>query len=584
MKSLIGMYRRSYSRKYIFYAIIAIVTLVIDIAISLIIPYYSKQIIDVAIPNGDLNLVYSVGLFIVIIALGAVVVTILNNVAAQYLSTSITADLRRELFGKIQELSLANVDKITTGKLLTIVTNDTSQVQQVLVMSFRIMLRAPITFIGAIVMAYITSKDLFAVILIVVPILAIGFTVLFKKATPRFRIMQSKIDNLNTKLGETISGARELKSFVTEMDEQQKFELVNEDFNQAQISAHKLMAALSPMVTLISNMAIVVILYLAAIISQRPNMEMSGTVMIYIQYMQQIIMSLMMLSMVSIFVSRAGVSAERIDMVLGTEIDIVNAIDAQEVDLDGNIQFNNVNFAYADEFGNIDGVTLHDINIDIKAGEMIGIIGSTGSGKTSLVELIPRIYDVIDGEVLIDGVDVRKHSLETLRKQIGLVTQSAVIFEGSIASNILQGKADATLEEMQAAARAAAAEEFINGEPLGYDAPVQQNGTNLSGGQKQRLSITRALVRKPKILILDDSTSAVDAKTEALIKENLRNIKGTTVIIVAQKISSIMDCDKIVVLDTNGRVDAYGKHDDILNKSTVYQEIYQSQIGGVVYE
>jgi ATP-binding cassette subfamily B protein len=584
MKSLIGMYRRSYSRKYIFYAIIAIVTLAIDIAISLIIPYYSKQIIDVAIPNGDITLVYSVGLFIVAIALGAVVVTILNNVAAQYLATSITADLRKELFGKIQDLSLANVDKITTGKLLTIVTNDTSQVQMVLVMSFRIMLRAPITFIGAIAMAYITSQDLFVVILIVVPLLSIGFVILFKKATPRFRIMQSKIDNLNTKLGETISGARELKSFVTEMDEQQKFELVNEDFNKAQIYAHKLMAALMPMVTLISNMAIVVILYLAAMISQRPNMEMSGTVMIYIQYMQQIIMSLMMLSMVSIFVSRAGVSAERIDMVLETEIDIINAVDAHKVDLVGNIQFNNVNFAYSDEFGNIDGITLHDINIDIKAGEMIGIIGSTGSGKTSLVELIPRIYDVIKGEVLIDGVDVRKHNLETLRRQISLVTQSAVIFEGTIASNILQGRDDASYEEMQAAARAAAAEEFINNEALGYDAPVQQNGTNLSGGQKQRLSITRALVRKPKILILDDSTSAVDAKTEALIKENLRNIKGTTVIIVAQKISSIMDCDKIVVLDNNGRVDAYGNHDDIINKSTVYQEIYQSQLGGVVYE
>lgn len=584
MNSLIKMYRRSYSKKYIKHAIIAILTLIIDIVIALIIPYFTKQIVDVAIPSGDINEVLRIGIFVVGIAVGVSIATISNNIAAQYLSTGIVADIRSELFGKIQTLSQANVDKITTGRLMTIVTNDTAQVQLVLVMSFRIMLRAPLTLIGAIAMAYITSASMFTVILIIVPILGIGFLLLFKKATPRFRIMQSKIDNLNTKLGETISGARELKSFVTEMDEQQKFELVNQDFNKAQVSAHKIMALLTPMVTLISNLAIIAILYLGATISNNTGVKMSGTVMTYISYVQQIIISLMMVSMVSIFLSRAGVSAERISIVLDTNVDIKNAIDSERIDIIGDISFQNVNFAFKDENGESDGTTLNDINFDIKAGETIGVIGSTGSGKTSLIQLIPRIYDVTSGALYIDGIDVRKHDLEYLRKQISVVTQAAVIFEGTIASNIRQGKADATYEEMKEAAIAAAADEFISNEAEGYDSTVQQNGTNLSGGQRQRLSIARALVRKPKILILDDSTSAVDAKTEAVIKSNLRKISGTTIIIVSQKISSIIDCDKIIVIDNNGRIDAYGKHVDIINTSEVYKEIYLSQVGSVSYE
>lgn len=584
MNSLLSIYRRSYSKKYRKHAIISIITLFIDIAVSLIIPFLTKQIIDEALPSGDVSEVLRIGLFVIVIAVGVGIFTIANNIAAQYLSTGITADLRSELFGKIQTLSQSNVDKITTGKLMTIVTNDTSQIQMVLVMSFRIMLRAPITLIGAIAMAYITNASVFIVILICVPILGIGFAYLFKVATPRFRIMQSKIDNLNTKLSETISGAREIKSFVTEMDEQQKFELVNNDFNKAQISAHKVMSFMMPMVTLISNLTIVALLYLGAVVSNRDNVPMAGTIMTYIAYIQQIIMSLMMVSMVSIFVSRAGVSAERINLVLNTVVDIENYIDSQIIDIKGDIEFKNVDFAYLDDNGEHDGVTLNDINIDIKSGEMIGIIGSTGSGKSSLIKLIPRMYDVTDGAVLIDGVDVRNHDLSNLRKQIAVVTQAAVIFEGTIASNILQGKGDATIEELEQAAKDAAAYEFISNEPEGFNAPVQQNGTNLSGGQRQRLSISRALVRKPKILILDDSTSAVDAKTEAEIKKNLRTIKGTTVLIVAQKISSIMDCDKIIVIDTNGRIDGFGSHDEIIASSKIYQEIYQSQKGSVSYE
>ena len=584
MGSLLKIYRRSYTKKYRKHAIIAIITLIIDIVIALIIPYFSKQIIDRAIPDGNLSQVYKIGIFVIVIAVFALFVTFANNVAAQYISTGIAYDLRDELFAKIQSFSQANIDKITAGRLLTIVTNDTTQVQQVLVMSFRIMLRAPITLIGAIIMAYITSADLFTVVLVCVPILSIGVVLLFKKATPRFRAMQSRIDSLNTKLGETISGAREVKSFVTEIEEQNKFEVVNENFNQSQISAHKVMAFLNPMVMIISNVTIAAILYFAAIKSHASDGSMAGTVMIYISYVQQIIMSLMMVSAVSIFLSRAGVSAERINIVLETEVDIENSKHAKVFSFAGNIRYKDVNFAYLDENGEMDGVTLNNINIDIKAGEMIGVIGSTGSGKTSLVQLIPRLYDVTSGAVLIDGVDVRNIDLTCLRQQIAYVTQAAMIFEGSIASNIRQGKDKATLDEMKIAAKAAAAEEFINNESDKYESPVQQGGTNFSGGQKQRLSIARALVRNPKILILDDSTSAVDAKTESLIKNNLREIKATTIIIVAQKISSIMDCDKIIVIDNKGRVDAFGTHDEILNSSEVYREIYESQVGSVRYE
>jgi len=291
-----------------------------------------------------------------------------------------------------------------------------------------------------------------------------------------------------------------------------------------------------------------------------------------------------MVSTVSLFISRAGVSAERIQLVLDTEARIKNTIDAKQIDIAGNISFRDVDFAYVDDSGEAEGMTLSKINLEIEAGETIGVIGSTGSGKTSLVQLIPRMYDVTNGAVLIDGVDVREHDLNCLRKQIAVVTQKAIIFEGTIASNIRQGKINATEAEVETAASIAVASEFIENESEKYNAPVQQNGTNLSGGQRQRLSIARALVRKPKILILDDSSSAVDAKTEALIKNNLKQIKDTTIIIVAQKISSIIDCDKIIVIDSNGQIDAFGNHNDIIKTSIVYQEIYNSQAGSMNYE
>src|SRR5690554_2504223 len=583
MRSLLKFYKLAYQKKYIFFAFIAILFLLIETAVALFVPYIAKEIIDVALPSGNISEVYRLGGIVVGIALGSVIAMIINNVAAQYLSVYISSDLAIATFEKIQKLSLSNVDQITSGRLLTIVSNDTVQIQNMIRMSFRVFLRAPITLVGAIIMAYITNANMFVVVLILVPVLSFILYYAFKKVAPLFRSLQGKIDNLNSKLEETISGAREIKSFVTEIYEQQKYKLVNEDYNQAIIKSNRILGTLNPLVMIVSNAAIAVIIYISAVLINRGDTTMVGSVMTYIAYIQQIIGSLMIITNISVMISRAMVSAERVDTVLLMEIDIENNPNPKFVELTGKIEFDNVDFAYLDEEGKSDGITLSGLNFKINPGETIGIIGSTGSGKTSLVQLITRMYDTINGKVLIDDVDVRLHDLKNLRKQISFVTQEAIIFEGTITDNILQGKENASLEEMIEASKLAEAYEFIEESTNGFDTYIAQRGASLSGGQRQRLSLARALIRKPKILVLDDSTSAVDANTEAKIKENLKQVDCTT-LIVAQKISSIIECDKILVIGNNGKVDAFGKHEEILATSSVYQEIYQSQFGGALNE
>lgn len=584
MKALLQIYARAYRKKYLLSAILAILCISVDIIVALLIPYLSKSIIDEAIPNHDLSQVYQTGLLIISIALASVVSTVLNNIFAQYIASGITCDLRNELFSKIQKLSLANVDRITTGKLLTMVTNDTSQLQQIIVLSFRAILRAPITLIGAMVMAYVTNQNLFIIVLIAVIVLAISFTMIFKKASPLFKSLQLKIDNLNSKLSETIGGAREVKAFVTLLDEEEKFDVVNEDYQKATIRANRVIVLVNPTVSLVSNIAIALVLYFASLmLVKNPNAMMTGTVMTYISYIQQIIHSLMMISTISIFLSRAIVSSDRIKNLLNVKIDIVSQSDFTK-EIKGDIEYRNVSFAYHDEDGSDEGITLKNINLVIHQGEKIGIIGSTGSGKTSLVQLIPRLYDVTEGQLLIDGVDVREYELANLRQQIAFVTQEAVIFSGTFLSNIKQGKEDATIEEVKTAAKLACAYEFINQSEKKFDTEVNQGGVNLSGGQRQRLSLARALIRNPKIIILDDATSAVDAKTEKAIKDNLHRLYNVTLLMVAQKISSIIDCDKIIVINNHGEIDGFDTHNELLKVSKVYHEIYESQFGGGQHE
>lgn len=588
MKDLLNILGRAYKKKYLPFAIFAIIFMLSDVIIGLSIPRMTEGIFtrinkDVLV-NADLEYVIRSGILVILIALFAVITTIFNNIFAQYVATRVTRDIRSELFRKIQELSFSNVDSITSGRLMTTVSNDTNQIQAIIMMSFRAILRSPLTLVGAIIMAYVTNPDLFTIILVAAPALGLAFYFILKNATKTFVEVQQRLDDVNSKLHETVSGAREIKSFVTELDELEKFDQVNDNYMKANIKVHKLMSLLDPAIVLISNLAIAAVLlvssYLASIYTGEDKVQLVGNIAAYISYLQQIILSLMLLSMIAMFVSRGEVSARRINLVLRTVINITNPENAIKPEIIGEIEFKNVSFSYNNVNENDDKLTLNNLNFKIPKNSIVGIIGSTGSGKTSLVQLIPRLYDVTSGEVLIDGVNVKEIDLEYLRKNISYVTQEAIIFSGTIDSNIRQGKVDATKEEIEKAAKLAVADEFIEKFEAGYKSPVNQGGANLSGGQKQRLALARALVRKPKILILDDSVSAVDAKSEALIKDNLRTLKDMTVLIIAQKITSIKDADYIIVLNNTGGLDGFGTHEELLETSEVYKEIYNSQLGG----
>lgn len=588
MRDLLNILGRPYKKKYLPYAIGAIIFMLLDVGVALVIPRITENIFTTInkdiLTNADLEPVLKTGIFVILIALLAVLTTVFNNVFAQRLSTRITADIRKELFEKIQDLSFSNVDSITSAKLMTTVSNDTTQIQQILMMSFRAILRAPLTFVGALVMAYITNADLFLIILISAPLLGFAIYKILKNATSIFTNVQVKLDDLNSKLHETVSGAREIKSFVTELNEVDTFEKVNDDYMHANIKVHKLMSLLDPAIVLVSNLAIAAVLYVSAYLATKytgdAKLELVGNISAYIAYLQQIIVSLMMLSMITMFISRALVSAVRINLVLKTVIHITNKENPLTSDIEGEIEYKDVSFGYLDEDGASDSMTLKNISFKIPKNSTVGIIGSTGSGKTSLVQLLPRLYDTSSGEVLIDGVNVKDYNMSHLRNQISYVTQEAIIFSGTIKSNIMQGKKDASIDDVKEAAKLAVADEFIESFEDKYDAPINQAGTNLSGGQKQRLALARALVRKPKILILDDSTSAVDAKSEALIKEYLGTLDKQTTLIIAQKISSIINCDYIIVLNNSGELDGFGNHKELLVTSSVYKEIYNSQLGG----
>ncbi|MGB3997666.1 MAG: ABC transporter ATP-binding protein [Bacilli bacterium] len=586
MKDLIKIYLRVYQRKHIVFSFLAILFLIFDVLIVLGIPAITKNIFDeINSGVGDLSYVFRVGILATGIAVAAVAVMIVNNVFAQKVATRIAAELRRDLFAKIQELSFSNIDEISTGTLLTVVSNDTAQIQQIIMMSFRAILRSPLTLIGAILMAYLINQKLFIIILAIVPILAFFIIIILKKASEYFLSVQERLDDLNTKLNETVSGAREIKAFVTESHEVEMFDRVNDKYSATIVGAFKHIANIDPLIILISNIGIGAVLlfsgYLVSKLSGGARTEMVGTISAYISYLQQIIMSLMMLSMIAVQISRGAISAQRIQKVLKTDASVKNPEDPVILDgLKGRIEYRDVSFGYGGIDGQDFGLTLQNISFVIEPGSTVGVIGSTGSGKTTLVQLLPRLYDVTGGAIYIDGVDVRDYDLKFLREQISYVTQEAIIFSGTIAENIRQGKEDADIREMEKASRLAVADEFIDKMDEKFYSEVTQGGTNLSGGQRQRLSLARAMVREPKILILDDSTSAVDAKSEAKIKANIFDSKKQTTIIIAQKISSIRNCDKIIVLDNSGRLDGYGTHFELLEKSEVYKEIYNSQFGG----
>lgn len=493
-------------------------------------------------------------------------------------AVNFAGDVRRDVFAKVQKFSFANIDKFSAGSLVTRLTNDVTQVMNFVNMLLRLCLRAPGMLIGALIMLIIRAPHLALVLAVTIPVLLGIQVLLIRAAFPRFKNMQSKIDALNTDVQENLVNVRVVKSFVREDFEQQKFDAANGNLKRAGLSALKLMTMIMPMMMLIMNLTMVVVIWVGGREVVAGTM-LWGDLSAYITYITQILMSLMMVSMLFLISSRSLASANRISEVLDEKIDITdeNASRADKMVEQGDVEFRDVSFRY---YKNSEGLVLDHINLKIRHGQTVGVIGSTGCGKSTLVSMIPRLYDVDAGEVLVDGVNVRDYNLNRLRSGVGMVLQKNVLFSGTIDENLRWGDENADHETVVAAAKNAQADGFVSAMPKGYDTLLEQGGANVSGGQKQRLCIARALLKKPRILILDDSVSAVDTATEALIRRAFANeLKDSTKIIIAQRITSVMEADMIVVMD-DGRITGIGTHDQLMQNNEEYREIYESQMSG----
>ncbi|GIP40416.1 ABC transporter [Paenibacillus sp. J31TS4] len=557
-------------------AVAAPLLMLIEVFADLLQPRLMGSIIDEGVLTGDLGHVQRTGALMLGIALigllGGVGCTVFSSTASQ----NFGADIRKTLFRKVQTLSFGNLDRFQAGTLVTRLTNDVVQVQNFVQMTMRVLVRAPFLSLGSLIMAFTLDAKLSLLLLVSMPLLALCLTVIIRKGFPLFAKVQQKLDGVNTVLQENLAGIRVVKAFVRSGYERKRFGNISQGHRDIAIRATRTMALMTPVLMLIMNVTVVAVLWFGGNRVWTGSMPV-GDLVAFLNYVTQMLSSLMMVSMMLMFVSRAKASADRINEVLDASPEIESGRGAAGRDphtLTGDILFDNVSFAYGSG-----KPVLTDLRFRASAGQTVGIIGSTGSGKTSLVQLIPRLYDVTSGRVLVDGVDVREYELDRLRSRIGIVLQQAILFTGSIRDNIAFGRPDATQEEIEAAARAAQAHAFIQELPEGYDTQLGQRGINLSGGQKQRLSIARALLLDPAILILDDSTSAVDMGTEAKILEALRERRhGGTTLLIAQRISSVFEADWILVLE-DGRLVDQGTHRDLLASSAVYQDIYRSQLG-----
>ena len=490
-------------------------------------------------------------------------------------SVNFAGDLRRDVFAKVQKFSFANIEKFSTGSLVTRLTNDITNIQNVLSMGLRMLLRAPGMLIGGLIMAFLMNAKLALVFCVVIPVLIIALAFVMKTAFPRFDVMQTKIDGLNSRIQENITNQRVVKSFVRDDFEKETFDRANNELKDKTLRAMKVVILTMPIMTLAMNLTVMAVVWFGGQQILIGNMPV-GNLTAFTTYVTQILMSLMMVSMIMIQGSRAMASSHRILEVLDTDIDLNddNASEKDRLVTSGEIEFKNVCFRYYKKHKKN---VLQNINFTAKPGEVVGIIGSTGSGKSSLVQLIPRLYDCDEGEVLVDGVNVKEYSLNHLRDGVAMVLQKNTLFSGSIMENLRWGDEEATDEQVKEAAKAAQADGFVSEFAEGYDRELGQGGVNVSGGQKQRLCIARALLKKPKILILDDSTSAVDKATEAQIRKSFSTtLKDTTKLIIAQRISSVEDADRILVMD-EGQIVGQGTHKELLESCETYQEIYYSQ-------
>lgn len=567
-----------YAKKHRIFAILGPLTIAMEVLLEIQIPKLMSDIVDIGIATSDIPFILKTGGVMVIMALASLLFGAISAICSSIASMGFGAELRKGIFHKLQDFSFSNVDKFSTASLITRITTDVNNTQHAYMMIIRMMVRSPMMLISATYMAFTINTSLVRIFLIAIPILAVGMVAISTSAFPKFGIVMKKYDHINSTIQENLTAIRVVKAFVRAQYEKLKFKDASEGLRDTSIIAERITILSNPLMQLVMYSCIIAILWFGGNMIVVGNMQ-TGELISFVSYVTQILMSLMMISMAFIMLTNSRASITRINDVLCEESHITDCNASEELTIkNGNIEFKNVYFKYdinAEEYN------LKDINFTINAGETVGILGGTGSAKTTLVQLIPRLYDVTDGSVLVDGNDVRKYTLETLRNAVSVVLQKNVLFSGTIKDNLKWGNENATDDEIIKACKDAQAYDFIMSFPDGFDTLLGQGGVNVSGGQKQRLCIARALIKKPKIIILDDSTSAVDTATDSKIRDAFKNnLKDTTAIIIAQRITSICEADKIIVLD-DGQISDIGTHQYLLENNEIYREVYDAQQKGV---
>lgn len=568
-----------YLKPYWLFALLCPLAMILEVSMDLLQPTLMSDIVDNGIlgdaaADENLRYVLITGLkmlvFSLIGCLGGIASAAFGTAAAQKMGN----DLRKDAFAKVMHMSFQQTDKFTTGSLVTRLTNDITAIQEFVAMSLRMFVRTGMQFIGGIAVILTLNVNFGIVLVISLPVQLIAVAIIMKKASPLFSIVQSRLDKVNSVVQENVSGARVVKAFTREEYEINRFDNANTDLMMTNLKVQKLLATLNPILMIIMNASVIAIIMIGGFQVEAKAMQV-GEVMAAVTYITQILMSVMMVGMMFQQVSRSAASMKRVNEVLSTNPVISDGNKSADSDNSGTVEFRNVGFSYPGSSGK---PVLSGIDLKVGKGQMIAILGSTGCGKTSLVNLVPRFYDATKGDVLVDGVNVKDYDVDTLRSKIGVVLQKSELFSGTVAENIRWGCETATDEEVKTAAKIAQAEEFIDGFNDGYDTMISEKGASLSGGQKQRMAIARAIIKKPEILIFDDSTSALDLSTEAKLHKALReNLSGVTVIMIAQRIASVMRADKIAVLE-NGSICAFGTHKELMESSSVYRDIYYSQM------
>ena len=559
------------------------VLMVLEVLCEVTIPFLMSKIIDDGIEKGDLNFVIRTGLLMIFMSLLSLLFGAAGAILACKASAGFEKNLRYGLISKVQKFSFANIDKFSTASLVTRMTTDISNVQMAFQMMIRICFRAPIMLVSALIMAFITNRRLSFVFVFAILFLGGALALIVANAFPRFRYVFEKYDGVNAGVQENLTGIRVVKAYVREEHETKKFHKASEFLYKCFVAAEKIVIMNGPVMNLTMYACMIGIFWFgASLIVKSGGTDMTvGQLSTFMEYTMNILMNLMMISMIFVMLTLAKTSGERIVEVLDEKIDLNQKENPVTEVKDGEIVFENVNFSYSK---NMENLNLEHVNVTIPSGSVVGVIGGTGSGKSTFVQLIPRLYDVTEGSVKVGGVDVRDYELKALRDKVSMVLQKNVLFYGTIAENLRWGNENATEEQMRQACKSAHIDDFVNSLPDGYDSHVEQGGTNFSGGQKQRLCIARALLKEPKVIILDDSTSAVDTKTDAAIRQSFKEyIPDVTKIIIAQRISSVSDADMIIVLD-EGKINDIGTHSELLERNEIYREVYDSQMRGADFD